>query len=83
MIRKVIEFIIAKRIAYLAEIFQLLPATHIGGRKGRSTEHGIYYLIKRIYAAWNKGEVATILLLDISGVYDKVLYRRLLYNLKK
>ena len=82
-IGKAMEFIIAKRIAYLAETHGLIPNTHMGGRRLRSYEHGVHYLIERIYQAWNSDKVATMLLLDVSGVYDKVSHRRLLHNLRK
>lgn len=42
-----------------------------------------HYLIERIYQAWNSDKVATMLLLDVSGTYDKVSHRRLLHNLSK
>ena len=48
-IGKAMEFIMAKRIAYLAETHGLLPDTYIGGRRLRSCEHGIHYLLERIY----------------------------------
>ena len=34
-------------------------------------------------AAWLRGEVATVLLLDITGAFDNVSHTRLLHNLKK
>ncbi len=82
-IGKAMEFILARRIAYLAETHNLLPSTHMGGRRLRSCEHGIHYLLERIYQAWNSDKVATLLLLDVSGAYDKVSHPRLLHNLRK
>jgi hypothetical protein len=63
----------------------VLPDTHIGGRKMRSTKHALYAVTSRIYQAWNKGDgqVASLLLLDVSGAFDNVLHARLLYNLQK
>lgn len=55
----------------------------MGGRRLRSYEHGIHYLLERIYQAWNSDKVATLLLLDVSGAYDRVSHKRLLHNLKK
>jgi len=37
-IGKVLESIMAETISYLTEEYQLLPATHFGGRPGRTTE---------------------------------------------
>ena len=82
-IGKAMKFILAKRIAYLAETYHLLSVTHMGGRRLRSYEHGIHYLLERIYQAWNSDKVATLLLLDVSEIYDKVSHPRLLHNLRK
>jgi hypothetical protein len=84
-IGKLMEGIIARRISYITEIHQLLPGTHIGGRKGRSTDHAIHIILEKIYKAWNLPEdtVASLLLLDVSGAYDNISYTRLLYNLRK
>ncbi|KAK4071132.1 hypothetical protein Purlil1_13494 [Purpureocillium lilacinum] len=82
---KVMDAIIATRLSYIAETYQLLPATHMGGRKLRSTEHALHYIIDSIYDAWNKGGgmVASLLLLDVSGAFDNISHRRLLHNLRK
>jgi hypothetical protein len=75
----------APRLSYVVETHQLLPPTHIGGRKARSTEHAIHLLLERIYEAWNRadGQVASLLLLDVSGAFDNVSHERLLHNLRK
>lgn len=79
---KLLEFMLAKRISYLAETHKLLPRTHLGARRAVSSEHALHYLVERIYAAWNKGKVATTLLLDVSGAFDNVSRPRLLHNLR-
>jgi hypothetical protein len=50
-IGKLMEGIIARRISYITEIHQLLPGTHIGGRKGRSIDHAIHIILEKIYEA--------------------------------
>ena len=37
-----------------------------------STEHALHRLVERITQAWNKGHVASLLLLDVAGAYDHV-----------
>ncbi|KAM0724065.1 hypothetical protein Q7P37_000245 [Cladosporium fusiforme] len=66
------------------ETYHVLPNTHIGGRKLRSTEHALHMIIERIYKAWNsgRGKVASLLLLDVSGAFDNVSHERLLHNLR-
>ncbi|KAJ6436485.1 hypothetical protein O9K51_10967 [Purpureocillium lavendulum] len=80
---KVLEAIIASRLAYLADVHQLLPSRHTGGRKLASTEHAIHFLLQRIHQTWSEGKVASLLLLDVSGAYDNVSRERLLHNLRK
>jgi hypothetical protein len=82
---KIMDAIIARRLSYLVETHQLLPQTHIGGRKARSTEHAIHIIIERIYEAWNRpsGQVASLLLLDVSRAFDNVSHERLLHNLRR
>ncbi|KAL6165128.1 hypothetical protein ACJQWK_08372 [Exserohilum turcicum] len=57
----------------------------MGGRRMRSTEHALHAVTSRIYQAWNKGDgqVASLLLLDVSGAFDNVSHPRLLHNLRK
>ena len=82
---KMLESIIARRMSYLVERFDLLPQSHIGGRRGRSTEHAVHLLVETVHSAWNSAEprVATLLQLDVSGAYDNVSHPRLLHNLRK
>ncbi|OQV10369.1 hypothetical protein CLAIMM_14382 [Cladophialophora immunda] len=68
---------------YLAEKFSLLPPNHLGGRKMASTEHAIHSLLTQIHQAWDRKEVASLLLLDVSGAFDNVSHPRLLHNLRK
>ncbi|KAI3528112.1 reverse transcriptase, partial [Colletotrichum abscissum] len=82
---KIMDAIIARRLSYLAETHGLLPDSHMGGRRCRSTEHALHQIVDRIYEAWGSGQgmVASLLLLDVSGAFDNVSHRRLLHNLRK
>jgi len=82
-IAKLQEFILARRISYLAETHNLLPRTHMGARRAASTEHALHYVLERIYSSWSEGKISTALLRDISGAFDKVTRPRLLHNLRK
>ncbi|KAJ5751391.1 zinc knuckle domain protein [Penicillium nucicola] len=82
--REVLEAVAARRISYAAEIHGLLPQTHLGGRKGVSTDHAIHTIIDGSKTAWGEGFfVVSLLMLDVSGAYDNVAHERLLHNLKK
>lgn len=45
---KFLEAVIARRISYAVETEGLLPRTHLGGRRGISTDHAIHIIIDRI-----------------------------------
>ena len=83
-IGKIMDAVLARRLSYLVETENVLPNSHMGGRKKRSTEHGLHAIIEKIYAAWNtaEGQVASLLLLDVSGAFDNVSHQRLLHNLR-
>lgn len=80
---KALEFILAKRITYLAKTHQLLSSNHLGARRASSTEHALHYMTERIYSAWNKKKITSALLLDVTGAFDNVSKDRLLHNLRK
>ena len=81
---KFLEAVIARRISYAVETEDLLPKTHLGGRRGICTDHAIHSMIDRIKTAWGKGKpVVSLLMLDVSGVYNNVSHDRLLHNLRK
>jgi len=80
---KALESILATRISFAAEEFELLPRRHMGGRKARGTELALQVLMETIHAAWLRGEVATVLLLDIMGAFDNLSHTRLIHNLRK
>ena len=84
-IGKVMDAVIARRLSYLIETYQILPRLHLGGRKLRSTEHALHTVVERVYEAWNtgQGQVLSLLLLDVSGAFDNVSHKRLLHNLRK
>lgn len=76
------DAVIARRLSYLVEVHNVLPDTHIGGRKLMSTEHALHLIIEKFNKAWNtgRGRVASLLLLDVSGAFDNVSHERLLHN---
>jgi hypothetical protein len=83
-IGKGLESVVARRISYMLDSNNILPPTHLGGRKGISTEHAVLHLIDRIRRTWGKGRpVVTMVLLDVSGSYDNVAHKRLLHDIKK
>ncbi|CDO75194.1 hypothetical protein BN946_scf184794.g1, partial [Trametes cinnabarina] len=80
---KVLESVVARRLAGLAEQHGLLPTNHFGGRTGRTTTDAVLFLTQRVKDAWRKGHVATVLFLDITSAFPSVNHARLLHNLRK
>ena len=80
---KAMDAILAQRISYAVEKHQLLPKDHLGGRKAMSTEYALHSLLDRVHQAWNRGHVASVLLLDVAGAFDHVSHIRLVHNLRK
>jgi exonuclease III/ribonuclease HI len=80
---KVMDTVLARRIQHITETLELLPPTHIGGRKNLSCEHAIHLLMEKVHTAWRRKKVASLLMLDVSGAFDNVSHARLLHNLQK
>jgi hypothetical protein len=75
---------VVKRISREAEARGLLPDLQIGAQLGRSTTTALKLIIEQVYIVWrtNLKMVASMLSLNISGVFNNVSYKRLIYNLK-
>jgi hypothetical protein len=81
---KVLESVIARRISMLSKEHSLLPAQPMGARSGRSIDTTLDFLVQQIHATWqNKDGVATLLLLDMTGAFDRVVPARLLHNMRE
>ncbi|EED22644.1 reverse transcriptase, putative [Talaromyces stipitatus ATCC 10500] len=83
-IGKALESVLARRLSYLVEQYNLLLKQHIGGRRGRSCELAIHLLLEETHSAWREGSrVASGLALDAAGAFDNVNYIRLIHDLRK
>jgi hypothetical protein len=60
----------------------VLPSTHFGGRKRRSTVDSIHWLVSAVKAAWRKGQVASVLFLNVKGAFPSVAIDRLVHELR-
>ena len=67
------EAIAATRLSELAEKENLLPDIQMDFRKERSTEAALFLLTSQVEKFWKEGIVASLLSLDISEAYDRVL----------
>jgi hypothetical protein len=79
---KVLEAIMAKRVAEAAEWNGLLPDEQMGNRAGRSTELAVRLVVAQVQEAWRQGATTSLLQLDISGAFDTINHTRLLDTLR-
>jgi ribonuclease HI len=80
---KVLTAILAEQLTFFAEKHRLLPDHHFGGRLGRTTMDAMHLLTYRIKGAWRKGQVASVLFLDIEGAFPNAVPPILIHNLRK
>ena len=83
---KLLERVIARRMSKLAETHKLLSDTQMGARMKRSATTALQLIIEQVHTIWGfpgPQRVATLLSLDISGVFNHVSHERLIANLQK
>jgi hypothetical protein len=79
-----LESVIAQQILTLSEEHSLLPAQHMGAHPSRSIDTALDVLVQQIYATrQNKDSVATLLSLDRTGAFHRVVLARLLHNMRE
>jgi hypothetical protein len=80
----VLESVITLWILSLSEEHSLLPAQHMGDRPSRSIDIAHDFLVELIHATWqNKDGMATLLSLDMTGAFDRVIPAPLLHKMKE
>jgi len=81
---KLLEHIVAERLANTAETHHLLPETQMGARQKRSTLTALNLLTEQIHTVWamDPKAIVTMLSLNITGAYNQVSHKRLLHNLQ-
>ncbi|KAJ3518307.1 hypothetical protein NMY22_g13741 [Coprinellus aureogranulatus] len=82
-IGKVLSSIVADDISRLIEEHELLPPTHFGGRPNRTTTDALHYLVMRIKQAWRRGDVVSVLFLDVEGAFPNAVTDKVLHNMRK
>jgi ribonuclease HI/exonuclease III len=69
-------------VVMMCEKREILPANHFGGRPGRATTDALHYLVKTVKDAWRRGDVASLLSLDVKGAFPSTAVDRLLHNMR-
>jgi len=72
IISKVLESVVAEKVSYMAEYHGLLPRTHFGARKQRSSVDPLTYLQEKIYDAWRDRKTLSLVWFDVKGAYNNV-----------
>jgi hypothetical protein len=80
---KVIEAATASQLRRLAEQYTMLPDSQMGARESRSAETALDLLVNQVHAVWGEGDyVASLLSLDITGAFDRVVRSRMVHTLR-
>ena len=69
---KLMELVLARRLSYWAETFNLLPETQFGARPRRSCEQALILLTEKIKEAWQNQKVLSLVSFDVKGAYNGV-----------
>jgi len=72
-LEKVVEAVIATRIAYLTKVYKPLPNNHFGARKQKSTAHVISYLQVSILDTWRGKKTLSLVSFDVRGAYNNAI----------
>jgi len=83
-IAKLMEKLVAERIADATEAYSLLSWNQMGARKQRSTLTALELLTSCVNTAWKAkpGCVVSMLSLDLGGAFDNVSHERLLHIMR-
>lgn len=61
----------------------MLPKTYFGSQKNILIDIVIYALLMQIHSIWKDIKASIVLFLNITGIFNNVLHKQLLYNLHK
>ncbi len=82
-VQKVVKNVIAQLILSLSEKHDFFPAQQMGAGPGRSIDTTLYFQVLQLHATWqNKDNVATLLLLNMRGTFDRVVPAWLLHIMR-
>ncbi|RYP14537.1 hypothetical protein DL765_006313 [Monosporascus sp. GIB2] len=69
---KALESVVAERIAYLVEEYNLLSKAHFGARKQRSTTHALSFLCEDVFRPWRGKKTLSLVSFDVKDAYSNV-----------
>jgi len=71
-----------KEVTVMGERAGIIPKNHLGGRAGHNTTDAILHLVKIVKDEWRKGNVVSLLSLDVKGAFPSTAINRLLHNMR-
>ena len=71
------------RLNYATEKHEFLSKSQFEDRQRIFIEHVLHFITERIHTIWVNNEIAIMLFLNVTKVYDNVCYLKLFHNLKK
>ena len=80
---KMLEAVMAQRLAYLSDIHSLLPYNHFGGLKQKSTIDALLVIHEKVYQAWRDRKVMSLITFDVKGAFSGVAVDVLINRLRK
>ena len=69
---KIVERVVARKIASFCESRHTFHEGQFGSRKNRNTHDALLKLMSFVEKAWKKGNVAGAIFMDVKGAYDWV-----------
>lgn len=66
------ESLVAQRISYLAETYNLLSDNHLGAKRRRSSVDALLVLQEEIFQAWRDKKVLSLVTFDVKGAFNGV-----------
>ena len=79
---KLFSSLIADDLSHFCKSRDILPKTQFGGRPSRCTSDSMMLLTQSIKDAWRNKKVASVLFLDVQGVFPNVVKQVLLHNMR-
>jgi hypothetical protein len=70
-------------LVLMCEQTGILPANHFGWRPGRATTDSVHLMVKTVKDAWRKGEVASLLCLDVKGAFPSTAVDVLMHEMRQ
>ena len=82
VLSKLLERLVARQLMHYLSSTNLLPSLQSGFRPGHSTETAVLRVLSDILQAVDQGDVAALILLDLSAAFDTVDHPILLQRLR-